>query len=135
MKSIDEELHHAINAGLCCQFKPQNTEGAPGSSLCRKQVQLEDPESRPLAPLNSPQSVSPGGDQTFCPVTYLECTDSRPGSNEMAWRENKESTGIKKEKRGGKGVQRLGLGMGGEGKFLHYKGGEEVMEAKGKQKG
>lgn len=43
-----------------------------GFILCaERRSSQRTPESRPLAPLNSPQSVSPAGDQTFCPVTHL----------------------------------------------------------------
>lgn len=78
---MDEELHHVVNAGL---LSFQTRRGHRVSSLCRQQVQPEDPESRPLAPLNSPQSVSLAGHQTICPVTDLKGAQT-PGQVQTRW--------------------------------------------------
>lgn len=120
---MDEELLHVVSSNY------RTPRGRRVASSCRQQVY---PESRPLAPLNSPQSVSPAGHQTTCPVTDLKGAQT-PGQVQIRWLggENGGSAGTKKEKGGGEGARMGGGGSGGGGGAgeLPGEGGEEVMEA------
>lgn len=94
------------------------------------------PQSRPLAPLSSPQSISPARDQTICPVSdfwvhrFKKVQSRVLGEAGREWRRERERmkrTLGKKRKRSEIAREHRG-GFGGcTGRLVYWKGGEKVL--------